>query len=41
MAAAKVPRLKTWQENINQKLDEREEMRRKAMEKFQLEFEEA
>ena len=30
-----------WQENINQKLDEREEMRRKAMEKFQLEFEEA
>jgi len=30
-----------WQEDINQKLDEREEMRRKAMEKFQLEFEEA
>ena len=30
-----------WQESINQKLDEREETRRKAMEKFQLEFEEA
>ena len=29
-----------WQESINQKLDEREETRRKAMEKFQLEFEE-
>jgi len=30
-----------WQESINKKLDEREETRRKAMEKFQLEFEEA
>ena len=30
-----------WQEDINQKLDEREEVRRKAMEKFQLAFEEA
>ena len=30
-----------WQESINQMLDEREETRRKAMEKFQLEFEEA
>ena len=29
-----------WQESINQKLDEREETRRKAMEKFQLELEE-
>lgn len=30
-----------WQECINQKLEEREELRRKAMEKFQLTFEEA
>ena len=30
-----------WQERINQMLDEREETRRKYMEKFQLEFEEA
>jgi len=30
-----------WQESINQKLDEREETRRKAMENFQKEFEEA
>ena len=29
-----------WQESINQKLDEREETRRKAMEKFQQELEE-
>lgn len=30
-----------WQECINQKLDDREEMRRKAMDEFQLVFEEA
>ena len=30
-----------WQESINQKLDEREEARRKAMEKFKMELEEA
>ena len=29
-----------WQESINQKLDEREEMRRKAMGKFQVALEE-